>query len=85
MTDELKFPRNVVMDKAGIFYTERGPNAVFINLVADDDTIRLVVTIDQDSIGNSFSAMTFGKVIDSMPLVEALEKAKLLEAQAEDD
>lgn len=77
----IKFPRQVNLNKAGIHYTEEGPNVMFVNLVQMDDKIRLVFTIDQDEVGNMFSASTFGRIIDSIPLAQALESAKELEKQ----
>lgn len=74
--EEIKFPRIVNLKNAGIYYKEDGPNAVFINLVEFEDNIRLVITIDQSYLGNEFSACTYGKLIDSIPLVEALKQAE---------
>lgn len=78
-TDE--FPRRVIMEKAGISYVEEGPNVMFINIVMTDEKIKLLLTIDQSDLGNTFNAMIYGKVLISMPLFEALEMARSLEDQ----
>ena len=81
MDDQYEFPRKIVMEKAGISYVEEGPNLVYINIVEKDEIIKLIITIDQNDLGNAFNAMTFGKVIATMPLLEALEMAKTLDDQ----
>jgi len=84
MENNYEFPRSVIMKKAGISYVEEGPNVMFINIVMSDEKIKLILTIDQSDLGNAFSAMTYGKVITSMPLLEALEMARSLEDQEEE-
>ncbi|MBW6465443.1 MAG: hypothetical protein K0B06_02950 [Brevefilum sp.] len=85
MEEAYEFPRSVKMEKAGISYVEEGPNVIFMNVVLKDEEIKLILTIDQTDLGNAFSAMTYGKVITSMPLLEALEMAKGLEDQEEEE
>jgi len=85
MDKRITFPREVNMHKAGIFYKEEGPNVVFLNIVVSDDTVKLIVVIDQDEIGNAFSAMTYGHVIETITLADALDRAKIIETQVQED
>jgi len=85
MEESYKFPRKVIMEKAGISYVEEGPNVVYKNVIADDNNIKLLATIDQSDLGNAFSAMTFGKLLETIHQLEALEEAKALEDQVLDE
>ena len=88
--EDIEFPRSIILKKAGITYTEEGPNVVYLNIVKsfdeekDKDMICLIGTIDQSDLANQFSAMTFGKLLYSMPLVEFLDRLTMLENAPED-
>lgn len=74
--------REVVMDYAGIYYAETGVNKIYINQVLDDDgTIKLVLVINQNDVGNQFHAMTFGKVLSTTTFYEMMRQAKSIEAE----
>lgn len=74
-------PREVVMEYAGIYYAETQNNKVFLNVVEKNNKIMLVLIINPDALGNEFHAMTFGKIIYSVPLLEVMQQAKTIETQ----
>ena len=73
ITTEVTFPREIDMGSRGIVYKEEGPNTIYVNLVEKNGSISLVFTIDQSDIGAEFSAMAFGRVVYTVPLVQALQ------------
>lgn len=85
MDGEYLFPRELVLEKAGVTYIEEGPNIIFINIVLAEDKVKLILSIDQDDFGSAFSVMTHGKIIASIPLLEALEFLKDFEDQLPDE
>lgn len=78
-TEDKSTIREVIMNYAGIYYAETGTNKIYLNMVEKDDQILFVLVINQDDLGNQFHAMTFGKVIYSVPLLDVIKQAKDIE------
>lgn len=73
--------REVTMEYAGIYYAETENNKVYLNIVEKDNKIMLILIINPDDLGNEFHAMSFGKIIYSVPLLEVMQQAKTIEQE----
>jgi protoporphyrinogen oxidase len=68
-------PRVVDLKREGIYYSERGPNQAFMNVVegVDEDGNRvhnIVAAITENELMNQFTSASFGKIIVSIPFIE---------------
>lgn len=92
--------REIIMENDGIGYVELGNAKVYVNLVLDnskpetvellrtlldEEIFRLVIVVSDDDIGNGFSAMTFGKVLFTIKLIELLELTARTRNRKEED
>lgn len=76
---EASFPRGIGLPREGIIYTESGPCIAVVHLVMKDGKIGLIMSVGETALSNSFSAMSFGTIIDSVSIYDlmmALEDTK---------
>lgn len=74
-TKELGFPRRVMKVKAGVVYSEMGPNTIKVHTVImkdenGEDRVELVTTVAQDDLTHMFVAMSKGLVIRSYSVAD---------------
>ena len=87
---ENEYPRAVEMPNSGLYYSEQGPNSVYMNVILaktdlGEQEIRLVFTIDQSEIGNQFQALLHGQLLTSIKLMDAFANAMVLDEQNIED
>jgi hypothetical protein len=75
----------IYLPKAGIYYSEEQNNSLYVHIVTyydketDKDMIALIGSIDQSEIGSQFTAMTFGKILYSIPMLQFIKDVGSIE------
>jgi hypothetical protein len=87
MEDGKEFPVEIIIEDAGIGYVEAGPSKAFISAVVsgeeadiqefyrvlDSVKMTLIMTIGDGGLDTQFTAMSYGKVLFTVAVSDALE------------
>jgi hypothetical protein len=68
--------RSIYIPGKGIYYAEMGEDMIMMSLVTAGEAIKFVMTMGCDELTCGFNLLKEGRIIFSIPLMEALKNIK---------